>query len=379
MSKVFYVCFYADPEVQNQIITYPSVWSKIDYVVDAIKKNGKEVIVFSIAPALKNKFTGYEKEIDSAEKHIYISSRSSSNKVVHSFLFVWQNVKIISYLLRNVKKDDKVLVYHSLYNRIWLPIYAMLFPKKVILEIEDVFSALSQKTAHFWVKEWSIFRHMQRCICVNDILYQELEDVPQKMVSYGSYNIPPRYAKNTSGKIRLVYAGVVEQERNAAFLAVQSMLYLSDVYELHILGFGNDNDVEALKRLIDSVNEKKNTDCVCYHNRMNNEEYWKFLQSCDIALSTHSYTAENYKSSLYTFPSKILTYLANDLRVVAQRLEVLEQSQVCPYIWFYDEPTPEALAQAICSIDISEQYDSRSFISQIDKQFRIDLQSIMDD
>lgn len=378
MSRVFYVCFYSDPEVQNKIIAYPSVWSKIDYVVDAIKKNGHEAVIFSIAPSVENYFPGYEKHVDELEKHVYLSSRHSTKKWIDTVYFICHNFKILTYLIHNVKREDKVLVYHSLYNRFWLRVYSALFPKKVTLEIEDVYSALNQRTSHFWKKEWALFQHMQRCICVNDILYRKLNNVPKKMISYGSYNLPPVYPVSKANKVRLVYAGVVEQERNAAFLATKAMLELPDTYELYILGFGSERDIQVLCTLIDEINHKKGNVCVYYHDRMNNEEYWKFLQSCDIALSTHSYSNENYKSSMYTFPSKILTYLANNLRVVAQRLEVLECSQIQPYLWFYDEPTPEALARTVCSIDVSEQYDSRCIIEQMDQEFRFGIQEMFE-
>ncbi len=39
-KTVYYVCFYAEPEFSENITAYPSVWSKIDYVSDTLKRNG---------------------------------------------------------------------------------------------------------------------------------------------------------------------------------------------------------------------------------------------------------------------------------------------------------------------------------------------------
>ena len=71
-GKVHYVCFYSEPEVENRITTYPSVISKIDYIVDTIKAANKKVEIVSIAPAKNGWFRGYRRQVDSQEMHIYL-------------------------------------------------------------------------------------------------------------------------------------------------------------------------------------------------------------------------------------------------------------------------------------------------------------------
>lgn len=375
-GKIYYVCFYSEKGVENKITTYPSVLSKIDYIVASVKKLGREVEILSISPSKAGKFNGFYSKIDNLESHQYISSRNYKNKLFKKISFLIQSYKIFRYLKNNVKEQDRVIVYHSLYNRIWLKKYLRKFKNKVILQIEDVFSEIANNVSHFKKQEWKMFNMFDKCLCVNDILMKELKGVPQKIVSYGSYDLPTRFEFENDSKIKIVYAGVVEQTRKAAFLATLAVKYLPKNYELHILGFGNEQDILALNVLIKNIN--KEGERVFFHERMSGEEYAKFLQSCQIALSTHSYDSKDDVSANYTFPSKILTYLANNLRVVAQRLTVLEQCKIVKFIMFYDKPDPNELAKAIKGIDITTPYDSREKIKELDEQFTKDLKRLLE-
>ncbi len=374
-GKIYYVCFYSEKEVESKITTYPSVLTKIDYVVSTIKKLGKEVEILSIAPSKKGKFNGYFSRIDHLETHRYISSALHKNKILNKLSFLIQSNKILKYLKKHVQEEDRVVVYHSLYNRIWLKKYLKRYKNKVILQIEDVFSEIAHYARHFKNAEWNLFNMSNKCLCVNDILLDSLVCVPNKIVSYGSYNLPKQFTFKSVDKIKLVYAGVIEQTRNAAFLAVSAMKYLPKKYELHILGFGNSEDILALRNHIKLANE--NEEKVYFHGRKSGEEYTRFLQGCQIALSTHSYDSKDDASANYTFPSKILTYLANNLRVVAQRLTVLERSQVSSCITYYDRPKPEELANAIEKINLQEEYNSREIIQKLDKDFRLKISKLL--
>ena len=377
-GRVFYLCFYSDSEVEDKIITYPSVKPKIDYVASKIKELGKQVIIVSVAPSVNGKFLGFEKEIDALEKHIYLSSVNRKCKFFQKIetLKCWN--QILRFLKNNLNQNDILLVYHSLYNRVWLKRYKTKYKGSFILEIEDVFSSLSLATKKFEKQEWKLFDLAESCICINDIVYNKIERVSRKMISYGSYQLPPLYNRVEREKIKIVYAGVIEQERKAAFLAVQAMRYLPACYELSVLGFGEAHNIEALQTLIDELNEEKGTSSIKFEGRKSGQEYSQFLQNCDIALSTHAYDESNIESANHTFPSKILVYMANGLRVVAQHLEVLEKSAIGELLYFYEKPNPEAIANAIKGIDITAPYDGRERIKELDKKFTEDIKNLLE-
>ena len=366
-KTVYYVCFYAESENSKKIVSYPSVWSKIDYVASVIKEYGYDVELVSEATSVKGLFRGYKKQIDDQERVKYFTSRHYNNNLMNKLSTLTQWCKVLCYLLLHVKREDKLLVYHSIYNLKWLSVYHDLFGKKFSLEIEDVFSALNDEWKTFEKKEWNLFSKASTCICVNDLIAQKLNQKLSKIISYGSYLLPEYHKAPRDKTVRLVYAGVIEQQRNAAFLAVQAMRYLPGNYELNILGFGDDRDICALKECIKKVDRN-----IKYRGRMEGQEYYSFLQSCDIGLSTHVYDDGNMASADNTFPSKILVYLSNGLHVVAQRLACLEQSLISDTICYYDEPDPQKVAEAISNADLST--DTRQKISELATSFQRDIQ-----
>ena len=58
--------------------------------------------------------------------------------------------------------------------------------------------------------------------------------------------------------------------------------------------------------------------------------------------------------------------------MVAQRLACLERSSICDAICYYDEPTPQKVAEAITNVDLS--VDSREKICELADVFQSDIQ-----
>lgn len=111
---------------------------------------------------------------------------------------------------------------------------------------------------------------------------------------------------------------------------------------------------------------------------MAGEEYLRELQKCSIALSTHMYDDANMKSADYTFPSKLLVYMGNGLRIVAQDLKCLRTSEINEYITYYDLPTSQSVAKAVISIDTNKEYNSREKIRELDREFCNDIKNLFE-
>mgnify|MGYP000128685475 CR=1 FL=1 len=88
MNKVYYVCFYAQEDTANKIVSYPSVWSKIDYVADSIKQADCEVEIVSVARSVKGIFKGFTKRIDKLESIKYFTSRCYKSKLNESSCYL---------------------------------------------------------------------------------------------------------------------------------------------------------------------------------------------------------------------------------------------------------------------------------------------------
>ncbi|MDZ4178666.1 MAG: glycosyltransferase, partial [Coriobacteriia bacterium] len=161
--------------------------------------------------------------------------------------------------------------------------------------------------------------------------------------------------------------------RKGAALAAKAAAFLDSRYHVHIIGFGNAVDTRALISLVGEISAK--SECaVTFDGLLAGEGYIRFLQSCDIGLSTQKLDAAFNETS---FPSKVLSYMSNGLRVVTIRLKALECSGVGDLLYFYDEDTPSAIASAIRTVDLGEPYDSRSRLQELDVAFREDLSRIL--
>lgn len=382
LKTVHYLCFYAEKDNKDILISYPSVWSKIDYIVDSIKEQGYKVNLLSAASI--NKRGIYKKRdffIDNNENHHYFTSFNISNKYINKLntLFIW--FQLIVYIITNMKKGDKFLVYHSLFYNKPIKFLSRVFKKKFYLEIEDVYSALNSQNKKFEKEEWEFFKYAEGYLCVNDLIAEKLSNDKKKVISYGSYEIQPSYKEKIKENkfINLVYAGVIEQERNAAFIAIETMRYLPQNYILNILGFGEDEDINEMNNRIDYLNKYLGRKAVIFHGRKEGIDYYKYLQTCDIALSTHAYDEKNMISADNTFPSKVLVYMSNNLSVVAQRLECLEKSSINRGITFYNNPNPLEIANTIESIDRNRLVESKEIIKNLNNNFHKELKQLLDE
>ena len=377
-ETVYYVCYYAEPDFSGDIVSYPSVWSKINYVSDCIKKNGFDICYVCPVMPLHGRFRKREVQIDEHEKHVYFSAYRNPNWRISQILNgIAQILQILTFLLKNQKKMDRILIYHSMFHVQWTWILHYVFRRQFLLEIEDVYSALSPKGKCFEKKEWRFFESASGYLCVNSLICDKINNPAPKIISHGRYAIPEIIEEKETAKCRLVYAGVIEQVRNGAFLAVEAMLCLPADYELIILGFGKESDIADLRTLIEKVNYEKGWECIHYLGYMSGETYLRELQKCSIALSTHMYDDSNMKSADYTFPSKLLVYMANGLNIVAQNLECLRTSDISDYIYYYESPTPKAVAEAVLDVDTNRQCDSRRWIEKLDREFVEGLKRIL--
>ncbi|MBQ1974530.1 MAG: hypothetical protein II224_01835, partial [Ruminococcus sp.] len=103
------------------------------------------------------------------------------------------------------------------------------------------------------------------------------------------------------------------------------------------------------------------------------KDYTDWLRGCDIGLSTQNPEASFNETS---FPSKVISYLSCNLRVVAYPIQVLTESELNEALFFYRENTPQAIADAVKDIDFSLPYDGESLIARLDASFQSQLKNL---
>ena len=379
MTELKYIAYYSDPDETKSRKTAPSADTKADYIISALKGAGYDVGVISMCrettdEALFKKSPEYVTEKNGVSVH-FIPSAASKYKFIRFFArrLIKKNIR------RFIKKecidtDCRIVIYHSLgmYDVIKL---LKKHNKAFTLEVEEIYSdVMTKRKKQNRKKENIMFSAAESYIFSTELLNKEIntENKPYAVCN-GTYTVAESLAKekifDDKEKIHCVYAGTLDHRKGGAAAAAAAVEYLPENYHMHILGFGSAAETENMKKLTEQINRKAKA-AVTYDGLLTGEEYLKFIQSCDIGLSTQDPCADFNGTS---FPSKILSYMSNGLRVVSVRIPAVEQSAVGNMLYYYNNQTPEEIAKAIMAVDIADKYDSRAAIRRLNMNFQNQL------
>lgn len=375
--KIYYLGYYDvvsnAEENRNHVL---AASNKMTYIVSALERAGFCVELISASQTL-NAQAYSAKTVPLGEKsrlHLF-KTLPWGNKLcrVRSVLFSkWQ---VFWYIWRHVGKGNTLVVYHSLAYVGLVRILKRLKGFRLVLEVEEIYADVtgSDKARK---KEYKLFRRADAYIFPTELLNEKLnsEHKPHCII-YGTYQVEEnRHYSFNDGKIHVVYAGTFDPRKGGATAAAAAAEFLPEKYHVHILGFGSKADTEQLKQVITKVSEKSAA-TVTYDGCLSGEEYIRFIQSCDIGLSTQNPNAAFNDTS---FPSKILSYMANGLRVVSIRIPAIEKSAIGDSVTYYDTQTPEAIAEAILKVNFDKPYDSRAEIQTLHENFVAQIQSLLE-
>ena len=382
MKKIYYLGYYDVLENKKENRNYVLAASnKMTYICSVLRNVGYNVEVVSAAGTKNKKSCAgkYEKMKDGVNLKLF-NSFGRGNKiknVIDKLIIKWQ---LFFYLLKHVKRGEKVLVYHSLgYSKI-IKFLKKIIGFKLILEVEEIYSDVSgdNKTRKI---EQDIIEIADAYIFPTELLEEKLNKKNKpSVIIYGTYQVEEERncgfeSEDMKNKIHLLYAGTFDPRKGGAIAAAAAAGVLPSDYHIHVLGFGSEKDTNNLKKQIKYISEKSEAG-VTYDGLLSGEEYIRFVQSCQVGFSTQMPDAAFNETS---FPSKVLSYLANGLRVVSVRIKALEKSAIGDLLYFYDEQTPESIAEAVKKIDFSQPYNSRKRIKELDKEFTKQIGEMLND
>lgn len=377
MGKVYYLGYYS-PESnkeENRSIVLAAT-NKMTYIVEAIEAAGRSVEVVSASQTGNRKSYG-EKILPICQKsqvHLF-KTLPWGNKIRRIASVLYSIRQYRRYIMKTLTKDDTLIVYHSVMYADFIAKAKKKLGFKLILEVEEIYADVNGKDGDR-IKEYRVFEAADAYIFPTELLNEKFnkENKPYSVI-YGTYHVEEdRNVSFDDGRIHVVYAGTFDPRKGGAMAAVLSAEYLNEDYHLHIIGFGSKTDKDALLNEIERVSAS--TKCnVTYDGLLSGEDYIRFIQSCDIGLSTQTPSGDYNNTS---FPSKILSYMANGLRVVSIQIPVVENAKIGKSLYFYSEQTPQKIAEAIKEVNIDDEYDSRKLICELDKAFVEDLRKLLE-
>lgn len=366
-KEIKYVAFYDIEDIKRENRqTNLAATNKIDYICSVLVKNNYRVKIISPSwtKNVKGFYNGKIKDISENIKLKIFSTFGVKTRPMRLLKYKFSLLQVFIYLLVNIKAYETIIVYHSpsLINLIKL--IKKIKRCKVILEVEEIYSDV-WKNSKYREKEMSVINIADKYILVSDLLKNML---PKKdsIVLYGSYNVLNIVKKEKSKKqINIVYAGSIDKTKGGAFNSILCSKHLDDSYRIKICGFGKEKNIIEMKNLIDDINKEKGFIFCKYYGTLIGKEYDDFMMNCDIALNP-----QNQGKYMNTaFPSKVLSYLSYDLRVVSTRVESVMSSEISDLIEFADGDSPLQVAKAIKKIDLKDDYDSSNVIYNLDKLF----------
>lgn len=271
------------------------------------------------------------------------------------------------YLIMNIKKDETILVYHSLQLRKVVYLAKKIKKFNVILEVEEIYSDVSILSSRKKKQEKKIIESADKYIFSTELLNEKLNNKSKEsIIIYGSYKIEEdKKLSFNDNKTHVVYAGTLSAGKGSR-IAVLSSKYLSQKFHVHIIGFGSNSEIRFIKDLIEDIS-KKSKASVSYDGVLKDEKYINFLNKCDIGLCTQNSTSRFNATS---FPSKILSYMANGLEVLSINIRSVVNSKIGKYIHFYEQDNPQIVADNLEKIIITNKKNNKKVISRLDKQFQ---------
>ena len=367
---VHYLSLRSYPEFAKEKRRNPPSAQKVDYVIECMNKLGYKVNYISMSESANNKFYTPKKKPLSKDTMFYMCP-NIPGKFRESFTFRWL---IHIYAPMHIKKGDILLVYHtnSMRNDLLRKLadkYKMTF----IYEVEEIYGY-----AHETVDKIQVESEIDELQCPDKYIFCSNlieKTVNRRRLPFVTVEGYYKYTKSdvepfNDGKIHCVYGGLIDKVKGGAFRAVRCAEFLSDKYVIHILGFG---EIEEIKQLIEK-NKKENGAEVIFEGLKSGQEYINFISKCDIGLNLMTFDANINNTA---FPSKLVLYLACGLRVVSLKVPVLDISKMSSILYFYDEDKPDVIADAIKKVDISSQYNSKQIMETLDKTFLNDLNELL--
>ena len=370
LPTVHYLSLRNIPAFEKQNRRNPPSGQKQDYIIDTLVNLGYHVNYVSFSESFRKKWY-WAKKKKLSDFVTFFLTPSIYGKFRESIAFRWF---CHLYAARYIKEGDILLVYHT--NSMRNDLLRRLADRKkmkFIYEVEEVYAYVHEIISEQQVKEEIAFLQ-----CPDKYLFctQTLANtVNQRNLPYAIVEGYYKYVRSgipkwNDNKIHCVYGGILDSVKGGAIRAVQAAKYLSGKYIIHILGYG---DIQAVKDEIEKL--RSETSCnVFFEGLKNGPDYIDFISRCDIGLCLQS---PEKKYNAVSFPSKLVMYLSCGLYPVAPNIEQLTSSKLAENIMFYDEDTPQAIANAIMRIDPNRENTIQQMMERMDQTFTQEFKALL--
>lgn len=369
MKRIKYISYYNYTSEIRPREGVLAASTKMDYIIDVLNRLGYSVDIISKSGVSLESFVfdmgGLVKIGENSIRHfISLGSTKSPLRILSRWL---NSIHFFLWLFLHTERNEQIIVYHSLGYCKMLNILQRMKRLRFIGEIEEIYQDVHKQSESVSRAEYDFINGCSKYLFPT-ILMNEKFNVSGKpfAIVHGVYKSEEiQENKFKDGKIHVVYGGTFDPEKGGALVAAEIGRYLPENYVVHICGFGSEADTNRIKQIVNDVNQSSKSE-TRFEGLLRGDDYTRFIQKCHIGLSTQNPTAAFNDTS---FPSKILVYLANGLKVVSIRIPVVETCAVVDAVCFYDVQSPDKIAESVQNLSLDMKESSLSLLNKVDKDF----------
>lgn len=377
MKRIKYFCYYDYREGRYLREGVQAASSKIDYIIQAINKNGVAVDLISKSGVSEKGFAfdagGLIHKGDNTLRHfVSFGCMNSPLRVVSRWLNTFH---FIFWFLCNVRRKEEIWVYHSLgYCKLFI-FLKKIVGFKLIGEIEEIYQDVHQQSAVTSAAEYKFHTICDKFVYPN-VLLNPICNPQNKpfLVVHGLYStVPDMGVRFDDTDIHALYSGTFDPEKGGAQVAIEVTKYLPENFHVHITGFGDDKIISELKTLAQSVSLESKAK-LTFHGFISRKELNELMQKCQVGLCTQP---PHTKLNATSFPSKILNYMANGLVVLCGKNEAITKSSVGDIVSYYESDNLKDIAAAVVATARIDGNECRSRLVQLDNEFTTKLNNFL--
>ncbi len=374
---VYYVGYYNCDLIRNEErVVAAASENKMNYISASLSEaiDGQVEIISPAETKLNKIVRGKKHTISECLTLKTFMSFSSEYKIFRALGHICTRILFVFYVLINVKPDDTVVVYHSLAYMNTFMILKRIKKFQLIIEVEELYADVTD-SERLLRKEIKYLQIADKYIFITELVRNRVNMDKEYVVSHGTYKSVSDFGfKFEDNYIHVVYAGTFRKAKGGVYTAIEAAEFLDDNYVLEVLGSGSEEENAAVRDLIFQVSQK--TECkLNYVGFKTGEDFNKYIQACHIGLSTQPIDAKFNETS---FPSKVLMYMSNGLKVVSVRIPAVETSVIGKYVYYYDCQNAESVAYAIKMASANKNYNYRVILDEIHNKFVSELRVILD-
>lgn len=373
-KKIKYIGYY-DTESDRRLMS-PAAVTKMNYISKAIANDGVSVEIISCGVLASDCYPSTTEQLShNVSVHYGKTIKSGKSFIERIVDRLYENLSILLFLLCNVKKNETIVVYHSLLCMRAVNLAKKLKHFHMILEVEEIYNDVFLKSKVSKKSEQKFIQSADAYIFPTKLLNDKYNTFKKPyVIIHGTYQVS-KLQKNifNDKNIHVVYAGILDP-RKGGTVAVDVADCLPDNYHIHILGYGSKQEVDDIKLKIERKNNKSCAK-VTYEGLLSGDNYIQFLQSCSIGLCPQDPGASFTNTS---FPSKVLSYLSNGLAVVSIRIPSIEFSEVGDLIHYYDLQEPESVANCILNVNLCNRKEYVDRIEKLNSKFKEEMINLID-